>query len=135
MRKELGEVFLFNKIGKQEVGLEPRFPTVQELSLQMNLLREEFLELAEAYDDKNMTEVLDALVDIQYVFFGMVHRFGLQEEFIKAFDLVAKNNLTKVLDKDNKVIVQFREDGKILKPEGYKKVDLVTGFEHLLEVK
>lgn len=135
MKKELEEVFLFNKIGKQEVGLEPRFPTDEAFNLQRSLIQEELRELTEAYADRNMTEVLDALVDIQYVFFGMVHRFGLQEEFIKAFSLVAKNNLTKVLDKDNKVIVQFREDGKILKPEGYKKVDLVTGFEHLLEVK
>ena len=39
--------------------------------------------------------------------------------------------MTKVKDDKGDIIVKFREDGKILKPDGYKKVDLESYFGYL----
>src|SRR5690606_5625074 len=124
MEKQLKQVFEFNKLGGQDVGESPRWINVDDFDLQYNLITEELVELSEAYDQRNGVEVLDALVDIQYVLLGMVCRLGLQKEFIDAFQMVHDNNMTKVKDDKGNIIAKFREDGKILKPDGYKKVDL-----------
>ncbi len=134
MKKQLEQVFEFNKLGGQDVGEDPRWINVDAFDLQYNLIKEEIRELSDAYDNKNSVEVLDALVDIQYVLLAMVCRLGMGKEFLDAFQMVHDNNMTKVKDKDGNVIVKFREDGKILKPEGYKKVDLESYFGYLNEM-
>lgn len=134
MKKQLEQVFEFNKLGGNDVSENPRWINVDAFDLQYNLIKEELQELSEAYDNKNGVEVLDALVDIQYVLLGMVCRLGMGQEFLDAFQVVHDNNMTKVKDKDGNVIVKFREDGKILKPDGYKKVDLESYFGYLNEM-
>lgn len=61
------------------------------------------------------------IADVQYVLsqLALFYNVDLQT----AFNRVANNNMTKVVD--GKVI--YREDGKILKPEGYVKADM-TGL-------
>lgn len=134
MKQQLEQVFEFNKLGGQDVGESPRWINVDAFDLQYNLIKEELQELSDAYDQKNGVEVLDALIDIQYVLLGMVNRLGLGQEFIDGFEIVHDNNMTKVKDEDGNVIVKFREDGKILKPDGYKKVDLESYFGYLNEM-
>lgn len=134
MKKQLEQVFEFNKLGGQNVSDTPRWINVNHFDLQYGLILEELSELSEAYDKKDGVEVLDALVDIQYVLLGMVNRLGLSKEFVEAFETVHINNMTKVKDSEGNIIVKFREDGKILKPEGYKKVDLESYFGYLNEM-
>lgn len=134
MKQQLEQVFEFNKLGGQDVGESPIWINVDAFDLQYNLIKEELQELSEAYYQKDGVEVLDALVDIQYVLLGMVCRFGMGKEFLDAFEMVHDNNMTKVKDEDGNIIVKFREDGKILKPEGYKKVDLESYFGYLNEM-
>jgi predicted HAD superfamily Cof-like phosphohydrolase len=50
----------------------------------------------------------------------------MQDMIVPAFKLVHENNMRK-LGPDGKPI--FREDGKIIKPEGFEKVELKTLFE------
>lgn len=131
MEKELEKVFEFNKLGGQDVTHTPRFIKEEDFSLQYGLIVEEMEELNFAYHEGNMVEVTDALVDISYVLFGMVCRLGLQNEFVKGFDLVNTNNMTKVVDEKGNVIVKFNEIGKIIKPEGYQSVNLGNNFPYL----
>lgn len=67
----------------------------------------------------NKVELLKELCDLEYVTVGTSVTFGLPHE--KAFIAVHENNLTKV-SSDGTILT--REDGKVLKPEGYRKVDL-----------
>lgn len=134
MREELQNVHLFNALGGQDVTHTPRMIDEQSFYLQYSLIAEEMDELNHAYQIKDMVEVTDALIDIQYVLFGMVCRFGLHHEFLKGFSEVHKNNMTKIMDGEGNMIVKFREDGKILKPEGYQSVNLANTFPYLKNI-
>lgn len=90
-------------------------------SLRYNLMSEENREYLIACLQENKVEILDALIDMAYILFGTVASHGMTEEFIKGFDLVHDNNMTKI-QSNGKVL--RNADGKILKPEGYKPVDL-----------
>lgn len=135
MEKQLAQVFEFNKYGGQDVTHTPRMVSSQDFELQRNLLEEEIQELDTAFYQRDMVEVVDALVDIQYILLGMVCRFGLQHEFVRGFEEVNENNMTKIFDSEGKLIVKFREDGKILKPEGYQSVNLENVFPYLKTIR
>ena len=68
-----------------------------------------------------MTEVADGIVDSVYVLFQLANTLGLP--FDELFLAVHNNNMSKIQhDADGKLLK--RTDGKLLKPEGYKKVEL-----------
>jgi predicted HAD superfamily Cof-like phosphohydrolase len=91
------------------------------MSLRYNLMSEENREYLVACLQDDKIEILDALIDMSYILFGTIASHGMTEEFIKGFTLVHENNMTKV-QSDGKVLKN--PEGKILKPEGYKPVDL-----------
>ncbi|TXI90893.1 MAG: hypothetical protein E6Q36_00570, partial [Chryseobacterium sp.] len=75
---------------------------------------------------KNKVEILDACADQLYILLGTINAHGLQDLIGPAFELVHKNNMTKV-GPDGKVL--RNPDGKILKPQGFVPVDLTTLFK------
>lgn len=87
----------------------------------MKLLTEELLELQAALITQDQKEVLDALLDIQYVLDGAFLAFGFSHVKAQAFTAVHESNMSK-LGADGKPI--YREDGKVLKGPNYKPVDL-----------
>lgn len=90
-------------------------------SLRYNLMSEENREYFVACLQDNKVEILDALIDMAYILFGTVASHGMTEEFIKGFELVHQNNMTKVQE-DGKVLKN--PEGKVLKPTGYTPVNL-----------
>lgn len=84
--------------------------------LYKRLIGEEVSELIQAISSNNKTEQLDALIDILVVTTGALHSLGVDGE--GAWDEVMRTNFAKVDSKTGKVI--RREDGKILKPEGWQ---------------
>jgi predicted HAD superfamily Cof-like phosphohydrolase len=82
-----------------------------------NLIQEEFTELQEAEDDE---AALDALIDILVVTIGAIHSMGADAE--GAWKEVMRTNFAKI-DKDTGK-VRKREDGKVLKPQGWTPPDL-----------
>ena len=114
-------VATFMKACDQEVKSEPCNVDDNTTSLRYYLLSEENKEYMVAAIQKNKVEILDALVDIAYVLFGTINAHGMQKEFVEGFRIVHENNMTKVQE-DGKVLKDA--SGKVLKPEGYKKVDL-----------
>ena len=67
-----------------------------------------------------MVEVLDALADIGYILAGTIINHGMQDIFDASFDEVHRSNMAKLVD--GKVL--RREDGKVLKPEGWMPPNL-----------
>jgi predicted HAD superfamily Cof-like phosphohydrolase len=121
MIKQITMVEDFHRTFKQEQGTDPRLLSNKETVLRHALGVEELDEYLEAAANYDMIEVLDALADQLYIIFGTICKHGLQNHIETAFDLVHANNMAK-LGPDGEPIL--RADGKIIKPEGFKKVEL-----------
>lgn len=121
LKNAIGKVSEFMEACGQEVKTRASNVEDSTSSLRYNLMSEENREYLVACLQNNKVEILDALIDMSYILFGTIASHGMTEEFIKGFDLVHENNMTKV--QSNGMVLKNPE-GKILKPEGYKPVDL-----------
>ena len=88
-----------------------------QFSLYLSLIEEEFNELKNAPDQ---IEQLDALIDILVVTVGAIHSMGADGE--GAWKEVMSTNFAKIDKLTGKV--RKREDGKVLKPVGWRAPDL-----------
>ena len=95
------------------------FSTDKINKLRLDLIKEEFDELKDAIDKKDLLEVADALTDILYVTYGAGHAFGIDLD--KCFEEVQNSNMSK-LGEDGKPI--YNEAGKVMKGPNYFKPDL-----------
>ena len=86
----------------------------------IGLIDEEIDELTAALIDKDELEQLDALVDILVVTVGAIRAAGWDGE--AAWNEVMKTNFAKIDFETGKV--RKREDGKVLKPEGWTAPEL-----------
>ena len=103
----------------QEVKSKASFPSEKIVDLRFALIKEELSELEVALDEKNITEVADALTDILYVTYGAGHAFGINLD--QCFDEVQNSNMSK-LGNDDKPI--YNESGKVMKGPNYFKPNL-----------
>ena len=84
------------------------------------LINEEVTELKEAVNNNDQVETLDALIDILVVTIGAIHSLGADPE--GAWKEVMSTNFAKIDSESGKV--RKREDGKVLKPLGWKAPEL-----------
>ncbi len=124
MKEFLNKVREFQVASGQPTSDVPKLSSKLLSLLRFDLMKEENEEFLEACEDNDIVEVLDAVVDQAYILYGTINQFGLQDLFEEAFELVHKNNLSKLVD--GKVI--RNEFGKILKPENFVPVDLKQLF-------
>ena len=108
----------------QDVKTSASFSSKKITDLRLSLIEEELVELKEAIENKNLTEVADALTDILYVTYGAGHAFGINLD--ECFDEVQKSNMSK-LGVDGKPI--FNDKGKVMKGPNYFK----PNFSKLIE--
>ena len=64
------------------------------LTLRKNLIKEEFDELVDSIEQKDLIEFRDAVADILYVTYGAATAVGLDADH--AFDIVHKSNMSKL---------------------------------------
>jgi len=88
-----------------------------QFDMYIRLIGEEFQELQDADTD---VDTLDALIDILVVTVGAIHSMGADGE--GAWIEVMRSNFAKIDPASGKVLK--REDGKVLKPEGWKPPEL-----------
>jgi predicted HAD superfamily Cof-like phosphohydrolase len=93
---------------------------ISQYNMYLNLINEEHNELKQAVADNDMTEQLDALIDILVVTIGAIHSGGFDAE--GAWKEVMSTNFAKIDRETGKV--RKREDGKVLKPVGWTAPDL-----------
>jgi predicted HAD superfamily Cof-like phosphohydrolase len=93
------------------------------------LIAEEFDELADARREGDVIGVIDALQDLKYVIYGYELRLGISGE--EHFAEVQDRNMAKVDPVTGKVV--RREDGKILKPDGWTQPDHEAVLESIRE--
>tara|TARA_Y100001958_G_scaffold113242_1_gene80421 strand:+ start:402 stop:776 length:375 start_codon:yes stop_codon:yes gene_type:complete len=118
------KVGLFMKTFGQDVKTSASLSSKKITDLRLSLIEEELIELKEAIENKNLTEVADALTDILYVTYGAGHAFGINLD--ECFDEVQKSNMSK-LGIDGKPI--FNDKGKVMKGPNYFK----PNFSKLIE--
>lgn len=129
----------FHETFGHPVADEPSVPNDGRVTLRLALILEEAMELADAMGfyaeevkesvgvmldrgplvDVNLIDVADALGDLEYVTNGAALEMGIPLPEVVAE--VHRSNMTK-LGPDGKPI--YREDGKILKGEGFEEPDL-----------
>lgn len=98
-----------------------------QFELYKNLIGEEVDEFYAACDKGDAVEMFDALIDIVVVCIGAGHSAGFPME--DGWDAVQISNLRKINPETGKV--EKREDGKILKPIGWRGPNL----QRLLEMR
>ena len=91
-----------------------------QFNMYIGLIEEEADELAEAIAAHDQVETLDALIDILVVTIGAIHSAGFDAE--GAWKEVMMTNFAKVDSETG--MVRKREDGKVLKPVGWKAPEL-----------
>ena len=111
---EFNEAFEIPKLDSPGLGAE------EMIELRIKLLREEVEEYAKAARAGDLVEVLDALADIGYILAGTIINHGMQNIYDHDFNEVHRSNMAKLVD--GKVI--RRDDGKVLKPEGWQPPQL-----------
>ena len=106
----------FMKACDQTVGIK----NPQQFELYVDLIREELDELMEAGAADDDVARLDALIDIMVVTVGAIHSLGANGN--GAWNEVMHTNFAKIDRVTGKV--RKREDGKVLKPEGWQPPNL-----------
>ena len=115
MSKTFTDVQMFMLASGQTLNINNE----EQAHLYHRLINEEYNEFIVARNKKNEVETLDACFDMMWVIIGYMLSKGYDVE--GAWDEGAKSNLAKIDALTGKVIK--REDGKVLKPEGWKKPD------------
>ena len=119
MSKVFTDVSVFLKACGQNTPHQPDANVSDLAQLYKNLIKEEVEEFWEAVDENDDAEQLDACFDMIWVIVGYMKARGWDCE--KAWDEGAMSNLSKI-DRNTGFVLR-REDGKILKPEGWKPPD------------
>jgi predicted HAD superfamily Cof-like phosphohydrolase len=88
-------------------------------NLYMALVMEEYKELILAFGNRDMVEIADACADLKWVIEGLEHTLQIPQQ--EVWNEVARSNLAKISETGK---VLKREDGKVLKPEGWTPPDI-----------
>ena len=119
MSKTFTDVAVFLRAVGQENPSIPQKTESTQAELYKKLIMEEYSEFIEADLANDDVERLDACFDMIWVIIGYMKSRGWDCE--NAWDEGAKSNLSKIDPVTG--LVRRREDGKILKPEGWKPPD------------
>jgi predicted HAD superfamily Cof-like phosphohydrolase len=89
------------------------------------LLKEEVDELEEAIMENDIVGVADAYADIIYIVLGSAIAHLGKDRFARVWEAVHASNMAKIVD--GKVVV--REDGKVLKPDGWRPPAIAAALD------
>lgn len=112
------DVRTFHEAFNLRIGSEPELPDHDDQQLRLELIREEYAELRSAHADQDIVAIADAIADLVYVACGMAVAYGIPLN--QVWDAVQKANMEK-LGPNGPI---YREDGKVLKPEGWQAADI-----------
>ena len=117
-------VAYFMKAGKQLVPETPQVPSPEVQEMRKALIEEELTELKDAYRDENIPEIVDAGIDLAIVALGAALDAAPAQAVLLCLRAVLNANEAKVDPETGELTL--REDGKILKPEGWESPDIAA---------
>jgi predicted HAD superfamily Cof-like phosphohydrolase len=112
----MSKVFTDVQVFMSAAGQTTSGNNIPQSSLYHNLIVEEYSEYIAARNANDDVEIIDACFDMMWVIVGYMHSRGWDCE--KIWDEGALSNLKKI-DPQTKMVLK-REDGKVLKPEGWQ---------------
>jgi predicted HAD superfamily Cof-like phosphohydrolase len=115
IRDAVIDVIEFHKAFDVPVRTVPAAPSFPEQNLRWNLLDEEMDEVGQAWIEGDIPGFAKELCDLIYIAIGTALVYGIPLEHV--WDEVHKSNMAKAGG-------PRREDGKILKPEGWAPPDV-----------
>ena len=120
----VNEVEEFNHVFGKPNNYAPVVPDDRKLTdFVVNFIREETDELAEAIENKDIVEVLDAICDLLYVAVGNATMvFGLKDKLIPAYAEVQASNMSKSCGTEEEAQATMLERSKTHGPCHYSKV-------------
>lgn len=114
----MNDVQDFMQIGHPDkIADRPGIPPEEVTNLCIEMLRSEYAELKEAIANDDLVEIADGIVDLIYVAIQTAICYGIPAE---VWDEVQRTNMAKFPGGR----IFRREDGKILKPEGWVPPDI-----------
>ena len=117
---KIKEVIMYNDVVKFIEACDQE-KNSDNVALYASLINEEYKEFIQACFEDDDIERLDACMDMIWVILGYCYMKGFDVE--GAWKEVARSNLEKINPETNKVMK--REDGKVLKPDGWTPPNLV----------
>ncbi len=99
----------------------PGWPKEEILNLRLDLMQEEFDEMLKAVEQRDLVKLADSLADLEYVLNGFAIACGFYMPLINA--VVQEANMKKIGG-------PVREDGKILKPNGWTAPDIAYALHN-----
>ena len=144
MKNQINKVIEFNEAFGTYIPdkVTLNYDNLDRLKLQVDLLQEELDETREALIEWDLEELLDGLVDLQVVLYGLVGMLGAKDVFKTAFNRVHRSNMSKFckteeearqtkkkyeedgvkcdIEKTGDRYSVIREDGKLLKSINWK---------------
>jgi len=124
MYREQEMVKAFHRIAGHPWAARPKMLPEDRVAFRASLIQEELDEFIEA---KTIVDQVDALMDCMYFVLGSMVELGVDSEW--AFGVVHQCNMNKFPGG----VVKYREDGKVLKPDGWVGPEEILG-EFLKEV-
>ncbi len=119
LRDAVADVRTFMLACEQECPAGP-VPANDQGRMYFDLIKEEFKELCDAWEAKDGVEVFDGALDLIWVAIGLMLSQGMPP--VGGWGEVARSNMEKIDEATGKV--NKREDGKVLKPEGWQPPNL-----------
>jgi predicted HAD superfamily Cof-like phosphohydrolase len=119
----LDDLYEFHHAFEVPVQEAPQWPSEDRIALRKKLLSEEFIELMNGIDKRDLVNTAQELVDLIYVALGTALEFGLPVHHV--WEAIHAANMAK-LGPDGKPVK--RADGKVIKPEGWQKPDIETAI-------
>lgn len=125
MKSVIEDVRAFHVAGDVPVLEAPQWPAGERIELRAKLLFEEFMELSAALVARDLEATAQESVDLIYVVVGMALEFGIPLD--RVWGEVHRANMAKIDPETGRI--RRREDGKILKPEGWTPPDISAAMK------
>jgi predicted HAD superfamily Cof-like phosphohydrolase len=110
----------FHEVFGVAVAERPIQPSPETVELRRSLIEEEKRELFEAMNSADLAQVAKELADLLYVVYGTAVSYGI--DTAPVFAAVHRSNMDKAPGGE----VRRRDDGKVLKPEGWQPPDIAA---------
>lgn len=95
LMKQIRKILLWLRVAGVKQPKKLKLPEKSRFDFWYKFMLEELEETKKAYEENNLTKVIDGIIDLQWVHANLIHLMGLYGIYQECFDEVAKSNFSK----------------------------------------